>query len=115
MIRPRIQRTEWTAHAGIACSVVAAVLLLVAPWHWLALAGALVLACVPAGAAVMCWIDSGEDAAQAGLTLVLSLTVIAIASALMIWTGAWHPRVLLVLAGASTVSCAARLRQRASQ
>jgi hypothetical protein len=41
--------------------------------------------------------------------------VIAIASALMIWTAAWHPRVLLVLAGASTVSCAARLRQRASR
>jgi len=108
-------RTERTAYAGILCSVGAVVLLLVAPWHWLALAGALVLACVPAGAAVMCWIDSGEDAAQAGLTLVLSLTVIAIASALMIWTAAWHPRVLLVLAGASTVSCAARLRQRASQ
>jgi hypothetical protein len=108
-------RTERTAYAGILCSVGAVVLLLIAPWHWLALAGALVLACVPAGAAVMCWIDSGEDAAQAGLTLVLSLTVIAIASALMIWTAAWHPSVLLVLAGASTVSCAARLRRRASR
>ncbi len=107
-------RTEQTAYAGIVCSVVAAVLLLVAPSHWLALAGALVLACVPAGAGVMCWVDSGEDAAQAGLTLVLSLTVITIASALMIWTAVWHPRVLLVLAGASTVSCAARLRQRPS-
>jgi hypothetical protein len=108
-------RTERTAYAGILCSVGAVVLLLVAPWHWLALAGALVLACVPAGAAIMCWIDSGEDAAQAGLTLVLSLTVVAIASALMIWTAAWHPSVLLVLAGASTLSCGARLRQRASR
>ena len=108
-------RTERTAYVGVVCSVVAVLALLAAPWHWLALAGALVLACVPAGAAVMCWIDSGEDAAQVGLTLVLSLTGIAIASALMIWTAAWHPQVLLVLAGASTVSCAARLRQRASR
>jgi hypothetical protein len=108
-------RTKQTAYAGIVCSVLAVVLVLAAPWHWLALAGALLLACIPAGAAVMCWVDTGEDAAQAGLTLVLSLTVIAIASALMIWTAAWHPQVLLVLAGASTVSCAARLRQRASR
>ena len=108
-------RTEQTAYAGIVCSVLAVVLVLAAPWHWLALAGALLLACVPAGAAVMCWVDTGEDAAQAGLTLVLSLTVIAIASALMIWAAAWHPQVLLVLAGASTVSCAARLRRPASR
>jgi hypothetical protein len=108
-------RTEQTAYAGILSSVVAVLLVAVAPWHWLALAGALVLACVPAGAAVMCWVDTGEDAAQAGLTLVLSLTVIATASALMIWTVAWHPQVLFVLAAASTVSCAARLRQRASR
>jgi hypothetical protein len=87
-------RTKQTAYAGIVCSVLAVVLVLAAPWHW---------------------VDTGEDAAQAGLTLVLSLTVIAIASALMIWTAAWHPQVLLVLAGASTVSCAARLRQRASR
>lgn len=111
----RSSRTEQTAYAGILCSVVAVALLLSAPWHWLALAGALMLACVPAGAAVMCWVDSGEDAAQAGMTLVLSLAVVAIASALMIWTAAWHPSALYVLAGASTVSCATRLWQRVSR
>lgn len=78
-------RTELTACAGIAASLLAVAFVLAAPWHWMALAGALVLACVPAGAAVMCWIDSGEGAAQAGLTLAVSLAVFALASAAMIW------------------------------
>jgi hypothetical protein len=57
----------------------------------------------------MCWVDSGESLMQAGLTLVLSLAVTAIASAVMIWPTAWHPRALLALAVAGAVSCAARL------
>jgi hypothetical protein len=102
-------RTELTAYAAIAAGVIAAALLLAAPWHWLTLAGALVLACVPAGAAIMCWIDSGEHAAQAGLTLVLSLAIVALVSALMIWTTAWHPQALLALAGAGAASGVLRL------
>ena len=102
-------RTALTAYAGILCSLAAVLLVLAAPTTWLALAGALLLACVPAGAAVMCWVDSGENAAQAGLTLALSLTAVSLASALMIWTVTWHPRLLLALAGISTVSCAGRL------
>ena len=58
----------------------------------------------------MCWIDTGENAAQAGLTLALSLTVLALASAIMIWLSAWEPRALLALAGAALISCALRLR-----
>ncbi len=103
-------RTELTAYAGLSGSVVAIALLLGAPTQWLALVGALVLACVPAGAAVMCWIDSGENAAQAGLTVALSLTALALASAIMIWLAAWQPRALLGLAGAAIISCALRLR-----
>jgi hypothetical protein len=102
-------RTEVTAYAGLLGSALALALVLGAPTPWLALAGALVLACVPAGAAVMCWIDSGENAAQAGLTLAVSLTMLALASAIMIWSAAWHPRALLALAGAATISCALRL------
>jgi hypothetical protein len=102
-------RTELTAYAGIAGSVMAVAFVLAAPWHWMTLTGALVLACIPAGAAVMCWIDSGEGVAQAGLTLAVSLAVIALASSIMIWAAAWHPRLLLVLAGASAISCAARV------
>lgn len=104
-------RTGLTAYAGILGSLIAVSLLLAMPAPWLDVTGALMLACVPAGTAVMCWIDSGEGAAQAGLTLVLSLTVMAIASALMIWTATWHPRALLGLAGVSVVSCATRLWQ----
>ncbi len=103
-------RTEATAYAGLAASLLAVALVLIAPTAWLALIGALLLACVPAGAAVMCWIDSGENAAQAGLILAVSLTVLALASAVMIWLASWQPRALLVLAGAAVVSCALRLR-----
>jgi hypothetical protein len=102
-------RTGLTAWTGIAVSGCAAVLMLTRPGDWLALAGALLLACVPVGAAVMCWVDSGDGFAQAGLTLVLSLAITAIASSLMIWLTAWHPGILLVLAAASGLSCVARL------
>ena len=44
-------RTEVTAYVGIVASVVAAALVLAPSWHGSALVGALVLACVPAGAA----------------------------------------------------------------
>jgi hypothetical protein len=109
-------RTELTAYAGIVGSAVSVALVLGAPWHWVALAGALVLACVPAGAAVMCWVDSGENAAQAGLTLTLSLALVAIASAAMIWASFWQPRaLLLVIASAGAASCTARLRLRADR
>ncbi len=67
------------------------------------------LACVPAGAAVMCWIDSGEGFAQAGLTLVVSLALFALVSATMIWAAAWRPWALLGLAGVGMASCLARL------
>jgi hypothetical protein len=112
MSRPR---TELTAYAGLLGGVLSIALVLGAPWHWLALAGALVLVCVPAGAAVMCWVDSGEDAAQAGLTLTVSLAVVAIASALMIWTTSWQPRALLGLAVAGAISCGGRLWWRADR
>lgn len=104
-------RTRPTAYAGIISSALAAVLLLAAPWHAASLAGALLLCCVPAGAAVMCWIDSGEAAAQAGLTLTISLAVVAIVSAVMIWTATWEPRALLALAALSVGSCLYRLRR----
>ena len=107
MSRPR---TELTAYAGLISSFLAVVLVLGSPTPWLALVGALLLACVPAGAAVMCWIDAGENAAQAGLTLALSLTALALASAIMIWAATWQPRLLLVLAALATLSCALRLR-----
>jgi hypothetical protein len=102
-------RTALTACAGVAASAAVLVLLLAVPGSSAALAGGLLLAAVPAGAAVMSWVDSGDGFAQAGLTLVLSLAVTAIASALMIWLSAWHPRALLALAAVGLVSGAARL------
>ncbi len=102
-------RTGLTACAGGAVSAAALVLVLAAPWHGAALAGGLLVASVSAGAGVMCWIDSGDSFTQAGFTLVLSLAVTALASAVMVWLAAWHPRALLALAVAGILSCAARL------
>jgi hypothetical protein len=103
------RRTQLTAYAGVLTSVLAAGLLLT-PWHGASAVGALLLACVPAGAGVMCWLDAGETAAQTGLTLIISLATIAVASATMIWAHAWNPRALIVLAVACLVSCLTRLR-----
>jgi hypothetical protein len=101
-----------TAYAGLVASTAATILVLVPTWHGSALLGALLLACVPAGAAIMCWIDSGEGFAQAGLTLVLSLAAFTLGSAAMIWAAAWHPRALLALAGVGLASCLARLTRK---
>ena len=102
--RPRV-----TAVAGAAASIVSAGLLLAASVPPAPLIGALVLACVPAGAAVMCWVDAGEAAAQAALVLGVSLALFGLFSAGLIWTGWWHPPVLLGLAGLSLLSCGIRL------
>jgi hypothetical protein len=102
-----------TAWSGIGASILAALLILLGMGHWPALLGALLAASVPAGAAVMCWLDSGDAFAQAGLTLVLSLAATAIFSAVLIWSTAWHPVALFaVLLVASAGSCIARLITR---
>jgi O-antigen/teichoic acid export membrane protein len=109
-------RTESTAYIGITCSVLVLAFVYASPWHWLKLVGAMILACVPAGAAIMCWIDAGEGVAQAGLTLTLSLTTMALLSALMIWTSTWHPYILMIIVTIATVlSCGERARQGTSR
>lgn len=103
-------RTELTALVGISISIAVLLLVLLVPGHGSALAGALLMACVPAGAAVMCWVDSGDGVVQAGLTLVLSLAVTGITGAAMIWLQAWHPYVLLTFPLACILSGVVRLR-----
>ena len=104
--------TGVTAIVGICAGIVAILLTVAVPGHWPALVGALLIACVPPGAAVMCWIDSEFGIVQAGLTLVLSLSITAIAGAVMIWLNAWHPKALFALTLVSVLSCAARLWRR---
>jgi drug/metabolite transporter (DMT)-like permease len=101
-------RTGLTAWAGIAASL-AGVVLLAVPGRGPRLAGAFLLACVPVGAAVMCWVDSGEGIVQAGLTLVVSLAATAIVSAAMIWLTVWQPSALYAFAVIGVASGAARL------
>ncbi len=102
-------RTSATAVAGVVASLLGTGLIVGAPWHFLAFAGAMTLACVPTGAAVMCWLDSGDNVAQSGLTLTISLAAFALGGATMIWFAAWHPHALLALAGVGLLSCSARL------
>lgn len=98
-----------TAVAGICASIVAILLIAAFPGHWPALAGALLIACVPPGAAVMCWVDSDYGVVQAGLTLTISLAVTAIVTAVMLWLTAWHPKALFAITALSVLSCAIRL------
>jgi hypothetical protein len=103
--------TAVTAVVGICASIVAIGLVVAFPGHWPALAGALLIACVPPGAAVMCWVDSDYGVVQAGLTLTISLAVTAIETAVMIWLSAWHPKALFAVTALSALSCALRLRR----
>jgi hypothetical protein len=82
------------------------------PGHWPALAGALLIACVPPGAAVMCWVDSDYGVVQAGLTLTISLAVTAIVTTVMLWLTAWHPKALFAITALSVLSCGIRLWRR---
>jgi hypothetical protein len=104
----RVQ-TAVTAVAGICASIVAILLIAAFPGHWPALAGALLIACVPPGAAVMCWVDSEYGVVQAGLTLTISLAVTAIVTVVMLWLTAWHPKALFAVTALSVLSCAIRL------
>jgi hypothetical protein len=99
-----------TACCGVICAPVAIALVLFPTEPWVRLVGAFLLACVPPGAMIMCWVDSGEATTQACLTVLTSLSCLALTGATMIWLSAWHPNVALYgLAGASVVSCGARL------
>jgi hypothetical protein len=104
--------TAVTAVAGICASIVAIALIAAFPGHWPALAGALLIACVPPGAAVMCWVDSDYGVIQAGLTLTISLAVTAIVTAVMLWLTFWHPKALFAVTALSVLSCAIRLWRR---
>jgi hypothetical protein len=106
---PMSTRSRVTAITGNAATVLALLLVFAAPAGGLRVVGALLFACT-CGASITAWIDAGEDLAQAGLTLVLSLALLAMCAAVMIWLASWHPVVLFVLiALVSIVSCTTRL------
>lgn len=107
-------RTQATAYAGVVAGVLSVGLVFL-PWPPAALLGAFLLALVPTGAGVMCWFDTGETAAQAGLTLVISLAVFSLASAALLWTHVWNPRCLILLAALGGFSCARQLRSGVSR
>lgn len=104
-------RTRVTAYAGLVFGYLAVILVTTAPGHSLKVVGGLLMATVPAGAAVMSWIDVEDGVAQAGLVLIISLGVFALGGAVILWLARWHPMApFLVIAVASIASCTLRLR-----
>lgn len=103
-VRPRL-----TAWLGLTVAIVAPLLVLALPSSTTGLIAVLVFACVAAGSGVMCWIDAGDGAAQAGLVLVTSLAGFALASTSLLWLHAWTPSLLWLIGAATAASCATRL------
>jgi hypothetical protein len=99
------ERALATAWAGLLAGLLAPLVVLVSPWPALALLASLIFVLAGLGSGVACRWDAGEDFAQAALTLILSLTLFALAATIMIWLAAWHPVVLLALALPSVLSC----------
>ena len=98
-----------TATAGLVLAVVPVVTAIISGHGTAALVAVLVFAVAGSGSGLVCWVDSGDGIAQAGLVVVASLTAFAAASTALIWLEAWTPSLLAILAGASAVSCAVRL------
>jgi len=99
------------AMVGLAVAIVAPAIVLSAPQRDLDLAAALAFVLLGFGPTVTAWLDTGDAFAQLALTVALSLAGYAITAALLIWAQAWHPRVLLILAIPTIVSCLSRLAQ----
>ena len=101
-----------TAWIGLGVAVLAPLLIVAAPWNGLSLIAVLALAAAGFGPAVTCWIDTGDPVAQVALTVIISLAVFALTSALLIWAAWWHPAALLLLVLPTAASCVHRLATR---
>jgi hypothetical protein len=106
MIAPRPLLTAWL---GLSVAILAPLTVFAVPSSTTDLIAVLVFACAAGGSGVMCWIDAGDGAAQAGLVLVTSLAAFALTATALIWLHAWSPSLLWLLAAATAVSCTARL------
>jgi hypothetical protein len=105
----RLPRPLLTAWLGLSVAIAAPLVVLAVPSRAAGLVAVLVFACAAGGSGVMCWIDAGDGAAQAGLVLVTSLAAFALAATALIWLHAWSPSLLWLLGAASAASCLARL------
>jgi hypothetical protein len=98
-----------TAWIGLGVAVLAPLLIFAAPWNGVSLIAVLALAAAGFGPAVTCRIDTGDPVAQVALTVIISLAVFALASALLIWAAWWHPAALVLLVLPTAASCVHRL------
>lgn len=108
-MRPGGSRAVMTAVVGLALATLPPLAVLAFGDGTPALAAVLVFAFAGTGPGIACWVDAGDGIAQAGLIVVVSLTAFATASTAMIWAHVWTPSLLWILAGASLLSCLARL------
>jgi uncharacterized membrane protein len=94
---------------GFDLALLAVTLLLVALIQWEVdglprVLAAVAFACLVPGGAIVSLLPFQEPDEVLALTLVLSLAVMAAATLVMLWLGAWHPvRLTAGLAAASTV------------
>jgi hypothetical protein len=105
-LAPRLRLTAWL---GLGVAILAPVVVVAIPSQTAGLVAVIVFACAAAGCGVMCWIDAGDGAAQAGLIVVTSLAGFALASTALIWLHAWTPSLLWLVGAATAASCLSRL------
>jgi hypothetical protein len=90
----------------VSCSPIATLLPAGGPVRLVAI---LALALGAPGAAILCHVDLPDRILRWGLVLPLSMAVFASCSGVLLWSHYWHPRLLLLLAPASGLSCLTRL------
>jgi hypothetical protein len=106
---PARARASVTAWVGVLVGLLAPIAILESRWPGLRLAATVIFVLAGFGPGIMCWVDTGEAWAQAGLTIAFSAAAFALAASGMIWLAAWHPMWLLALAAPSVLSCLIRL------
>jgi hypothetical protein len=109
-VTPAASIARKTGWFGVGLGLIALVLSVSTPTP-LRVAGECLIAFTAGGTGILCWFESDDGLSQFGLTIVLSLSTLAIGAAAMIWAAAWHPTLLSESFNAVRfVSCAVSLR-----
>lgn len=107
--RARIRRARRTSWLGLTVAALAPALALTGAGKPADMVGTFAFALLGVGPAITCWLDSGDVAAQAALTVGLSLAAFACTATVLIWAAYWHPKLIFLLAVPAGGACALRL------
>ena len=106
---PRVGSDRTIAWAGLALSGVSAVTVAMPVGPAVTCLVLVAFASFGPGAALVCHVQLGSAVASWAMTLVTSLSIVALSASVMLWTHWWHPGWMLfglcVASVASTVSC----------